>query len=330
MMRFGFLRAVLLLGVVALPSGLLAQGSGTSYPLIWVTDKAVVDMRMDVDKETADKWTRNQTPVPDGSEPKAVVMDWREDRGDQTEYLYIPPAELADILRKEYIGDDAYFREEEGLDATPDDLTFEEDEGLDATPDDMTFEEDEGLDATPDDLGFDEEEVELADQRAREEDEAAKPKEVQEDDLEFEEEEGLRTRGANLQDGLWSSRANAPQIEGCGAQIANAALAASKAFSSKPVTFSKPWHPTDFGEGFNEGTWASTGPESFRGNMASHAAQGSPMKVRVTVDMKRRSAQHVDVLLHIHIQIPPEFSSLMGGTSECNVRVDGKYVRVGA
>lgn len=130
-----------------------------------------------------------------------------------------------------------------------------------------------------------------------------------------------------LKDGRWFSHVDDIQVAGCPPGIAEAASAHALASFDRNVTFSAPWHPSDFGAGLAQFSWRAVGANGYFSEIfdLGEAAAGSGMDLSVTAALNPVSPDSIDVWTRVQLQLSPMLAQLAGGTQSCTAVARGKY-----
>jgi hypothetical protein len=130
-----------------------------------------------------------------------------------------------------------------------------------------------------------------------------------------------------LKDGRWYSKVGDIQVAGCPPGVAEAASAHALASFDRNVTFSAPWHPSDFGASFAQFSWRAVGANGYFSEIfdLGEAAPGSGMDLSVTAALNPVSPDKIDVWTRVQLQLSPMLAHLSGGTKSCTAIARGKY-----
>ncbi|MES0884349.1 hypothetical protein [Roseibium sp. SCP14] len=130
-----------------------------------------------------------------------------------------------------------------------------------------------------------------------------------------------------LQDGRWISKVHDMRVTGCPSGIAEAASAHSLASFDRQVTFSAPWHPSDFGQNLAQFSWRAVGANGYFSEIFDLGgdAAGSGMDLSVTVALNPVSPQQINVWTRVHLVLSPMLAKIAGGSESCTAIARGRY-----
>lgn len=137
---------------------------------------------------------------------------------------------------------------------------------------------------------------------------------------------------ANLKDGTWTSKMLDRKVVGCppgadqiGAQFDHNPM-------NQRVTFSKPYHPTDFSKEFGNYQWQSLGGGAFASTVYDFAAsQQGPQGFNTTVQFAMRavSESQVKTWAEVRIKLPAQAAAILGLKGDCVATMWGQFDRIG-
>ena len=130
-----------------------------------------------------------------------------------------------------------------------------------------------------------------------------------------------------LRDGRWFSQVDDIQVVGCPPGIAEAASAHALTRFDRNVTFSTPWHPSDFEAGLAQFSWRAVGANGYFSEIfdLGDAAAGSGMDLSVTAALNPVSPDSIDVWTRVQLHLSPMLAQIAGGSKSCTAIARGKY-----
>lgn len=134
----------------------------------------------------------------------------------------------------------------------------------------------------------------------------------------------------NPHDGTWVSQIDDITTTGCPPGVEGAALGMMGGGAAANVTFGKPWWtPGDISTDFAAQTWRPVGANGYFSTpfATGPEAQGSGMSMVVTMGLRARTPDRIDVWGRVNLRLSAALAAIAGGSENCVAVVTGKYQR---